>query len=98
MGGTLTRSHTVRPAARAVVGDMAEAARRLDEKLAALPVTHAGQPRRDPSAVELEALRRYWGTGRPIRGMAEAFGVSENTLRRWAHEAGLTHGGSHAQE
>lgn len=69
-----------------------EAARRLDERLSALPVTKGGHWRRDPSEVELEALRRYWGTGRPIKLMASAFGVSENTLRRWAREADLLMG------
>lgn len=88
MGGTKTESHTVCPASIAVVGDMDEAARRLDEQMAALPISHVGGRKREPSEVESEMLLKYWRT-RSIDGMARVFGVAENTLRRWARDAGL---------
>ena len=68
---------------------MDEAARKLDEAFAEIAVTHPGTRRREPSAAEQAILVKYWGTGRPIVAMAKAFGVAENTLRRWAREAGL---------
>ena len=89
MGSAATRSHTVCAPARAVVGDIDEAARRIDAALAAVPQTHGGHWKREPSEAESVVLRKYWGTGRPVSAMARAFGVSENTFRRWAREAGL---------
>ena len=68
---------------------MDAAARGLDERMAALAVSRPGQRKREPTATELDVLRRYWRTGRPVAAMAQAFGVAENTLRRWVREAGI---------
>lgn len=68
---------------------MGEAARRLDEALGALSVSRPGAHKREPSPEEAAALRKYWGTGRPIYAMARTFGVAENTLRRWARDLAL---------
>jgi len=65
---------------------MTEAARRLDALLANIPIARPGQKRRDPSPDELVVLKKYWGTGRPVTQMAKAFGVAENTIRRWVRE------------
>lgn len=78
------RKHLTRP--EPVKLDVAKLAALVDRFEALPPADY--RKKVEPTPEQAEVMRRYWGQ-RAVLRMAREFGVAENTLRRWAREAGL---------
>lgn len=58
----------------------------LMRRVEVLPVVRSGNPGLQPTPTQVEALRRYWRSGRRQIDVAKAIGVSAMTARRWYRE------------
>lgn len=58
----------------------------LMQAIEAIPVRSSGNQRKEPTPEQVEALRRYWRSGRRQDDMSKALGVSRHTAARWYEE------------